>query len=421
MVFFFQLLLNMRLIFLLSCLMIFVGVQAQSFSGTVLSADGKQPVAFASVYLSNTSIGTTTNSSGVFTFQNFPKGRFDLIVSCIGFEPYQTNVESSNLQAITIYLKPRNNDLNEVVVQSYEKDGWSKWGKLFIETFVGTSIYAQSCTIKNTNAIRFRFNKKENILTAFAYEPLIIENDALGYEIKYDLISYEYYIGKSLLYYSGYPFYTEMETSRKGKIKRWNNNRNEVYIGSVMHFMRALYRNTFEQENFELRRLYKIPNDEKIRIKYVLKNKFKTRVINKDKVAISGSSGAPLFENGDSSTYYNRILEEPDEKSILINQLLTGDSIAFAHDSTIAGLYFDNYIQVVYKGKSEPFEFAQQKMQRSVNNSITSTIYLINHKPVLITANGMYFEGTDLLFSGFWAWSEKMATMLPFDFKPIKK
>ncbi|MBP9740575.1 MAG: carboxypeptidase-like regulatory domain-containing protein, partial [Chitinophagaceae bacterium] len=72
----------MRLIFLLSCLMIFVGVQAQSFSGTVLSADGKQPVAFASVYLSNTSIGTTTNSSGVFTFQNFPKGRFDLIVSC---------------------------------------------------------------------------------------------------------------------------------------------------------------------------------------------------------------------------------------------------------------------------------------------------------------------------------------------------
>jgi hypothetical protein len=40
MVFFFQLLLNMRLIFLLSCLMIFVGVQAQSFSGTVLSADG---------------------------------------------------------------------------------------------------------------------------------------------------------------------------------------------------------------------------------------------------------------------------------------------------------------------------------------------------------------------------------------------
>jgi hypothetical protein len=125
------------------------------------------------VYLSNTSIGTTTNSSGVFTFQNFPKGRFDLIVSCIGFEPYQTNVESSNLQAITIYLKPRNNDLNEVVVQSYEKDGWSKWGKLFIETFVGTSIYAQSCTIKNTNAIRFRFNKRKYIncfcIRAFDY------------------------------------------------------------------------------------------------------------------------------------------------------------------------------------------------------------------------------------------------------------
>lgn len=397
-------------------------IQAQNLAGFVLSSETKLPIAFASVYLSNTSIGTTTNDKGEFTIQNFPNGRYDLVVSSMGFETYQTIVQSNQLATITIYLKTRTKELNEVVVQSYEKDGWNKWGKLFVESFIGTSAFAQNCTIKNYKAIRFRFNKKENTLVAFANETLLIENKDLGYLIKYDLIDFTYHFRSSLLFYSGYPLFIPMDATRKRKQMRWEINRNEAYKGSIMHFMRALYRNTFEEERFELRRLYKIPNTEKVRVKNIMATNFKNANLNKDgalKLQVTGNA-IQLNSNEDSTEYYNRILREPDEKNILVNQLLSGDSIAYAHDKTTAALDFENYIQVLYKGKSEPYEYAQYKKYSSAASNLTSIIHLVNKQPVYVFANGMYYNGNDLLCSEYWAWSEKLATLLPFDFKPTK-
>lgn len=397
-------------------------IQAQNFTGFVLSSETKLPVAFASVYLSNTSIGTTTNDKGEFTIQNFPNGRYDLVVSSMGFETYQTIVQSNQLAPITIYLKTRAKELDEVVVQSYEKDGWNKWGKLFVESFIGTSAFAQNCTIKNYKAIRFRFNKKENTLVAFANETLLIENKDLGYLIKYDLIDFTYHFRSSLLFYSGYPLFIPMDATTKRKQMRWEKNRNEAYKGSIMHFMRALYRNTFEEENFELRRLYKIPNTEKVRVKNIMTTNFKKANLNNDgalKLQVTGNA-IQLNSNEDSTEYYNRILREPDEKNILVNQLLSGDSIAYAHDKTTAALDFENYIQVLYKGKSEPYEYAQYKKYSSAASNLTSIIHLVNKQPVYVFANGMYYNGNDLLCSEYWAWSEKLATLLPFDFKPTK-
>ena len=48
-----------------------------------------------------------------------------------------------------------------------------------------------------------------------------------------------------------------------------------------------------------------------------------------------------------------------------------------------------------------------------------SQIYLINNKPIEIEPNGSYYEPSDLATLGYWAWSEKIATMLPFDYVPI--
>lgn len=412
----------MRFLFILYLLLNHHFTHAQSLAGIVLSSETKMPVAFASVYLANTSVGTITNEKGEFTITNFPNGRYDLVISSFGYETYQTVVQSSKLEFVTFYLKTRAKELDEVVVQSYEKDGWNKWGKLFVESFIGTSAFAQNCTIKNYKAIRFRFNKKENTLVAFANETLLIENKDLGYLIKYDLIDFTYHFRTSVLFYSGYPFFTQIESTNKRKLMRWEKNRNEVYKGSIMHFMRALYRNTFQEENFELRKLYKIPNTEKVRIKNIMANNFKKANSSSDGTMKMQASGnvIQLNSNEDSTEYYNKVLREPDEKNILVNQLLTGDSIAYAHDKTTAALDFENYIQVVYKGKSEPYEYIQYKKQNTAANNLTSIIHLINKQPIYVLANGMYYNGNDLLCSEYWAWSEKLATLLPFDFKPSK-
>lgn len=122
----------------------------KSFTGKVFNANTKLPIASASVFLSNTSIGTTTDEKGVFLFR-VPTGKFELVVSCLGYETYTQSLQSNELPptALNIYLKPKANELKEVIVQSYDKDGWRKWGKLFTDNFIGTSSSAKECKIEN--------------------------------------------------------------------------------------------------------------------------------------------------------------------------------------------------------------------------------------------------------------------------------
>jgi hypothetical protein len=45
-----------------------------------------------------------------------------------------------------------------------------------------------------------------------------------------------------------------------------------------------------------------------------------------------------------------------------------------------------------------------------------SQLVLVNGLPIEIEANGSYYNPADLMSMGYWAWSEKIANMLPFDF-----
>lgn len=88
-----------------------------------------QPIHLANVFLSNTSIGTVTNAEGFFTLDHFPSGRYDVVVSCIGYESYVTTVQYAQLPlTIEVNLKPRINILEEIVVEPYEKNSWEKYG-----------------------------------------------------------------------------------------------------------------------------------------------------------------------------------------------------------------------------------------------------------------------------------------------------
>jgi hypothetical protein len=44
-------------------------------------------------------------------------------------------------------------------------------------------------------------------------------------------------------------------------------NRAEAYYGSMMHFMRSLYRNKLIEEKFEVRKLIKLSSEEQKRVK----------------------------------------------------------------------------------------------------------------------------------------------------------
>ncbi|HWB26153.1 MAG TPA: carboxypeptidase-like regulatory domain-containing protein [Chitinophagaceae bacterium] len=388
----------------------FVQAKGQTFvvQGKVTDRETGQPVPGASVFLSNTSVGTAANAKGEFVLHDIPAGKFDLVISSLGYETYVVNISGQQVsQPLVIQLKPKANELASVVVGNYEKDGWTRWGRTFLDDFVGYSFNAMSCDIKNYDVIKFRYSKKRNYLEAFADEPLVIQNKSLGYIVHYKLENFSHDFENNTISYEGFPLFEQMQGNAR-KLRKWKENRKEAYYGSVMHFMRCLYRNKLAENGYEVKRVQKIPNLEKKRIQALYKY-------------LAGADGNYDFQSHlsqDSLNYYEKILAQPNETTILHNQLLPGDSIAYGADSITAVFSFTDYLQITYKNKKEPYEYTRTHTQDTPSGYIASLATLINGSPVYISYNGSYSQPRDMLTSGYWAWSEKMCNMLPFDYWP---
>ena len=408
------------MLLLLLMMVIYTSLSAQrSLKGKVTTSDTHKPVALANVYLSNTAVGTITGENGEFVIESFPEGRFDLVVSFIGYETFTTTVQSAKLPSfLEIVIKPKVDVLQEVIVSPYEKNGWEKWGRTFTDYFIGTSANAADCKLLNAEVLKFRHNKKTNTLSAFADETLVIENNALGYRLKYDLTKFEYHFSTGLLYYQGYPFFEDMEAKSKRLNRKWHARRDDCYYGSVMHFMRSFYRNTLSQEHFEVRRLIRISAAEKKRVRGIFQEQVAKNSMGRIIMLDADAFGPDVHK--DSVNYYLKVMRQPEKLNVLIDQKLPGDSIGFGVDSTTAGLYFTDYLQVIYTAKKIPNEYALFSRQPP-GIPLRSELTLPADKEVHVLANGLYYEGFDLLTLGYWAWSEKIANMLPYEYKPLKK
>lgn len=419
----------MKPLLLLVCSVLLMGnaVFGQSgLKGKIIASDTRKPVALANVYLSNTAVGTITNENGEFTIPSFPEGRFDLIVSFMGYETYKVNVQSGKLPAfLEIFLKPKINELKEVIVEPYEKDGWSKWGKFFLEHFIGTSAYAHNCKLINKDAVKFRFSKTNNTLKAFSNETLVIENKSLGYRVKYDLVQFEFDFGRRMFFYQGHPFFEELNPEAKAnQRRRWESNREDAYQASIMHFMRSLYRNRLVEDGFEVRAMTKISDQERQRISNIYRSTMQKGFFNGGVGLNMGGGKTTSFNTSasDSMDYYRKVIQNPESFTVPGTTLLPGDSIAFQIDSTTAGLFFENHLQVAFPGKRMPAEYQPSIMgARSLPVFVTSEINITNGKAIAVFANGSYFEGTYLLTQGYWAMNEKIGNMVPFDYWPEKK
>ena len=74
------------------------------FTGRVVN-DNNDGVPYASVLVKNTTIGTTTDSTGYFSLPGIQKFPFTLIISYAGFEPQERVIRNSNVNNILIQLQ----------------------------------------------------------------------------------------------------------------------------------------------------------------------------------------------------------------------------------------------------------------------------------------------------------------------------
>jgi len=228
-------------------------VDAQLIQSTVLDFETKEPILGATVYFDGTTKGTITNEEGVFKIHKTPEITSNLIIRYLGYNKEVIDLTLIYDSGHIIYLKPKAETLEEVVIT---KDDWSREKKLhyFKREFLGVDLPANQCKIENAEDIKIRFNSVAQELTAYSEKPIIIRNKYLGYIIQYDLSDFTAKLAESLFnstYYTKEVYYlgTSFFVGEKEK-KRHHTARNHVYHGSRLHFMRSIKDNKIEENGF---------------------------------------------------------------------------------------------------------------------------------------------------------------------------
>lgn len=340
-------------------------------SGTVLNKETNQPMQGASVFAQNTTIGTTTNAEGKFSLQ-LPAGGYDVVVTFTGFNTESKRVTSSDPDNRDIHfelkLKEKEMATVSVVATTEVKDGFKKYGTFFLEHFIGKTANSAYCKIKNPEVLKFYFSKKRNRLKVLATEPLLIENKALGYNIKYALDSFTHTYETQISLYTGYPLFEEMTPDNNEQRHTWAVERQKAYKGSILHFMRSVYSKQLKEEGFEVQFLITYGNS------------------SKDTAFVPKNIYAALNYQKDDST---QIVEfKPNQNTI---------GVLYTKEKPAAGFLEDN------KPQSTDFQF--------------SILTFAPGQSIVIEQNGYYFEQNDISISEYWTW-DKVADQLPYDYVP---
>ena len=69
------------------------GPQPTTLSGFVKDKSNGESLAFANVIVRGTALGTSTNTSGYFAITNIAPGNYTVMVSLLGYQPYETEIE----------------------------------------------------------------------------------------------------------------------------------------------------------------------------------------------------------------------------------------------------------------------------------------------------------------------------------------
>jgi hypothetical protein len=349
-------------LFLLSIFISTIVFGQFTMTGKVVDSTTKEPLFGASVFAQNTTSGTTTNREGEFSL-SLKSGGYELIVSYTGYQSKEIRISNNDNSPLQIEMTKAEKAMEEVVIRSSNevKDGWEKYGKFFLENFIGSTPNAQQCTLQNPEAVHFYYYKKSEKLKVLATEPIVISNMALGYNLRYQLDSFMYYYKTQVSSYRGYCFFSEMD-SNFAQQRIWSANRKKAYDGSKLQFMRSYYDSTLNEDGYE--------------------------------IALLDSAYDKRFDaikNPYDTTYYG------------------------VYDSTHeVELYYPRKISITYKKKPEVEYLKKFKLPLNVGSQIS---YIDLLDAIEIKENGYFYDQKDWVSQGYWSW-KNLADLLPYDYIP---
>jgi len=339
-------------------------IEPASISGTVLDSTTGNPLLGAHVFLSGTSLGTSTDHDGQFSLSGLPPGAHTLSISIIGYERLSLEIALKSGQEVQFdkKLKPVVYDLGELYVGNLD-DRWERHLDRFIRLFIGETAKADSVEILNPEVLRFR-TRWWGRFTAEALAPLQIENRATGYLITYHLDEFRH--SGTVTRWDGDSFFTPLTPADSQQEEYWQKQRKDAFMGSMKHFFLSLVNGELENQYFSIylnsRQSHGYPPTHRRRI-----------------------SPERLFRNADEIEHY--------------------------HVS-----YFGN-LEIIYRGDGEEPGFTQWagKTRGPAGNQ---TSYLeLNDRPITIDPNGEIMETYGATRKGYLAF-RRFAEALPKEFQP---
>lgn len=400
-------------------LLLFLGYQAAAQNkifGNVTDVTTGEPIPFASVFFANTTFGASTDQNGNYTFSGFPPGKYDLSVSFVGYNPAQRAVEFTQNQTVQIDIKleQQTTVLSTVEVKP-DTLHWKRNYEDFKRLFLGTSRYAKEAIIQNPKDIHLYFDPQTSLLVAHTKKPIVIDNQSTGYRIIYYLYHFEYNARTSLFTIYGLPQFEVLTPKNSAQQKRWERNRFEIYHGSLLHFMRSWQQQRWKEEGFTVARNYRIVNKQRPSDEFINKK------IAEWRKNLSTSSGTVKISFGDSKgktdslAYYYRLRNQPKEVDSVAKEILSGAEFIEGDNKDFRS--FTGMLQVNYKENEDPLYAASVGRAGKITKQ-RSLVQVL--KPLTLYSNGYYEDVRDVFLEQYWSWSEKISTLLPLDYQPIK-
>jgi hypothetical protein len=357
----------MKSIFLSALALVICSVSiAQNFtvSGKVVDSASKEPLSFASVFCQNTTQGTATNKEGNFSL-SLKDGGYDLIITYTGYKSSVLRISpDKQTTGLQIEMVKEEKSIEEVVIRSSNevKDGWNKYGKFFLENFIGSTPFSSQCVLLNPEVLKFYYFRKSEKLKVLADSPLVISNNALGYNLRYNLDSFLFLYKTDICSYRGFTFYQEKEGTADS-MKIWQKNRAKAYLGSRLHFMHSYFDTSLSKAGFIIQMLNE--NDD--------------------------SKFAKIPEPYDT-TWFN-----------------AADSV------NEVDIYFPRRISITYTKRTPENEYLKKyKLPMNVGVQVS---YVDLLDVITIKSNGYYYDQKDWINFGYWSW-KNIADQVPNDYTP---
>ena len=334
---------NITIITLIYCLFPFTLAGQRYISGRVTDVEDGVPIPAVTVFIANTTVGTTTDADGYYKLMLPSEGFFQLSVSHVGYQSFIKEIESGNM-SITLDIAMHNRKLDEVVVSKKVRFR-QKDIKLFFNTLLGQNPSKRSIQILNPENVYYFYNSETQVLTVSCREPLQIVNYETGYYIHYILNHFTHNYSTKITDWSNQYSFAELKADNIRQEYNWELKRQKIYNISLVKFIKALYNNSLHNEGFVLTSFQENTDSQQ--------DPYQISLINQDSILTSdhanNSKTLNLSKERLMLICYGRSVTEEDLKKIqemkgkdfiissgLFMNLLNGDSIRIFPDGTYA-------------------------------------------------------------------------------------